>query len=150
MAGIRPIYTPDILALSNDPTATAQNTNLVATNYIYLGSSSWTILIPNSLSAFGTLNVQANNSNYITDAVSGNVKWTTNALLNQPTEGNKSKYSVNPSFSANWVTIDTLTSGMVYRNYADFPIRYLRLSGAGLTAAGFNAFVWTADMTSGV
>ena len=139
----RPIAQDESIALLWDTTITAtEGASVVATNRTWAGGSNFSIQIPLSLSAHGGLDIQANNSHYVDNGLSGSMQYTYNPAFAQPTWG-KYKRAVNPSFSGNWVTIAQINNGVAFRSINNVPVRWIRLLGAGLTAAGFAAYFWS-------
>jgi hypothetical protein len=116
------------------------------------GVYSWCIAIPISLSAHPTLLVQANYSNYYLKGQSPvspiRFGMTTPLPANHPHEVE------NLSFSSNWITIDSITTGQTYFHTTK-PVRFIRLAGTvsadgihGATLANFGntafyAYVWS-------
>jgi hypothetical protein len=133
----RPIYDEEAIILKWDTAATsAEGTSVTATNYTFVSGSEFSLQLPISLSAHGGLNIQANNSNRIR---------LFHPLL--PSASNAGYYSrsfeLNPSFTANWITIATMDNGIAFRSLNGVTCRYLRISGAGLTAAGMEIYFWS-------
>lgn len=116
------------------------------------GVYGWCIAIPESLSAHPTLSVQVNYSNYYE-----NGKGPVNPIrygMKVPLPANYPHEVLNPSFSANWITIDSITTGQTYY-YTMKPARFIRLAGtvsgdqtsnatlANFGSTAFYAYFWT-------
>lgn len=124
-----PIYVSndDSISLTRDPAVSAEAVSITATTYRAVVGGSFTIQIPNSITA-GTLTIQGNNSN----------PWLKNSF-----NGRNGTGVPDPSFSSNWQSISTMTNNFIA--ISNIPVRWVRLSGAGVTGAGFVAYIWTND-----
>lgn len=137
MTGFRTLYDTDVISLGLDGTVPLnEGSSVTATNYEFLGGNSFSVQIPLALSAHGGLDIQLNNSNPMLQAfVSPNVYST------RMTQDEQSGIPVkNKSFSANWITVDTMSSGTVFRSLNNVTARWIRLKGLGLTG-GLSAYV---------
>ena len=140
----RSIHVDEVLSLIRDPSVTAlEGVSVTATNFIWIGGANFSIQIPLSLSAHGGLNIEVNNSNYITPSLTGTIKYTTNPLFNQPQLVTQKSVGINPSFSGNWISIATINDGIAFRSINNVSARFLRLRGAGVTASNFVAYAWS-------
>lgn len=122
------------------------------------GVYSWCIAIPTSLSAHPTLSVQVNYSNYYVKGM-GPVNPIRFGMT-VPLSANYPHEVLNESFSANWITIDSITTGQTYY-YSTMPVRFIRLAGSasadgtsGATLANFGstafyAYVWSTGHVAG-
>lgn len=148
--GFRSVYQDDSIKLTRDASVTAtENLTVTATNFVYAGGVNTSFQIQSSFSGHTGLTIQGNNSNYIDSSICGTIKYTINPLMNQPTMGTRHNARVNPSFTANWVNIDTIATGITFKTLTGIPVRYVRLTGTGLTATNFVCHVWSSENVEG-
>lgn len=81
--------------------------------------------------------------------VTGNIAYTVNPLFDQPQLATYNLIGQNPGFTGNWASISSIADGTTFWYGNIIPVRYARLRGAGLTAAGFQAFIWTTETMQG-
>lgn len=141
---IRPIYDEEATILKwNIASTTAEGTSITATNFCFSGGSDFSLQLPISLSGHGGLEVQANNSNQVLRYVDPPITSAQAGYINKIPV-------MNPSFSANWVTISTIDNGVAFRSLNAVTCRYVRVKGAGLTANGMNIYFWSNLSSKGV
>ncbi len=118
------VYRDESINLVNDLSVTSEAATISATTYAAVAGGFFSIQIPNSITA-GTLTIQGNNSN----------PWLKNSFVGRNGTG-----ASNPSFSANWQTLSTMTN-----NFSTFniPVRWVRISGSGVHINNFVAHLWT-------
>jgi hypothetical protein len=144
---LRPLYSTDSIPLTWDKTLTAiEGFTSTATNFEWLGGSSWSIQIPLSLSAHGGIDIQINNSNPYILAYTNTLMQTIHEQRNASYEGMPVQRN---AFTGNWITIDSISNGVAFRSLNDVTGRYIRLSGIGLTAAGMTAYLFTDQCVKG-
>lgn len=146
----RPLYQEDAIVFKWDSSLTTDS--VTATNYHYCGANSWTLAIPSTAGISGNITIQGNNANPLDRSQTG-VRYTVNPLLMQPSMGYPrgvlNQIGNSPTFTANWVNVATINSGVQFRSINDVPMRYIRLSGDALTAANFSCFMWTDSCVQG-
>ena len=123
-----PIYVSNdnVIDFTRDLSVSAEAVSITATNFRAVVGSSFSIQIPNGITA-GTLTIQGNNSN----------PWLASTFIGKNGAGIN-----NISFSSNWINIGTMTGNFVNVNT---PVRWVRLNGAGVTGSNFAAYLWTSD-----
>jgi len=151
MGAFRPIYNEEVVSAARDLTSPLTGDGLTATDMMFCGAANWTIQLSVCGGAVGTVNIQANNMNPIREATgAGNVKYSINKLLNQPSMG-RVNYEYNPSFTSYWYTVSSIdaTASMAL-SVPNTAVRWLRVEGAGVSAANFSAVLWAETMNQGV
>ncbi len=140
----RPIQADDSIVLRWDKSVSAtEGISVTASNFTWAGGANFSIQLPLSLSAHGGLSIQANNSNYRASSLAGTNFYKFNPAFYQPSWGKNKGRAVNPSFTGNWITIATIDNNIAFRSINNVPVRFIRLLGAGLTAAGMVAYFWS-------
>jgi hypothetical protein len=142
----RPIYQDDAVTLVRDTNSSFTAAGLTATNYIYCGSSNWTLTLAGGTTALSNITIQTNSSNLYDSSGTG-INWDSNIQI--PQSGRSVTARINPSFTANWVDLAVLSSGYNMITISNIPCRYIRLSGVALTSTDCYAFLWTDAMSQG-
>ncbi len=124
-----------------------QSTN-TATNFAYINTNAWTMIIPNGTAAPAsgtTFILQVNNSNPFDEAKAGHYVHPTNFSF-KPTSNASGFNQASASatdFEGNWISVGDITASAYVGNGAYRWIRIYNAGGFTGSASAFRAFVWT-------
>lgn len=148
----RSIYDDDSITLIQDKSVSAEGASVTASTFDFVGSSWFSIQLPNTVSGHTGLIIQGNNANVVDPTGGGTTQlyYSTNKLLNQPSMGKRTIDTLNSSFSANWITIASIPASASFYSVSGISVRWIRLNGAAITGSNFVAYVWSDSCARGV